>query len=104
MSDYIKREDAIRQIVKTSAQNELDIPAIGTVIYILSEMDSADVRENANGKWIQDKHEMAGYGYFDCSVCGADFYEIDGFNFCPNCGADMRREDNGRDEENHNRV
>ncbi len=45
MSDYIKREDAIRQIVKTSAQNELDIPAIGTVIYILSEMDSADVVE-----------------------------------------------------------
>lgn len=45
MSDYIKREDAIRQIVKTSAQNELDIHAIGTVIYILSEMDSADVVE-----------------------------------------------------------
>ena len=45
MSDYIKREDAIRQIVKTSAQNELDIPAIGTVIYILSEMDAADVVE-----------------------------------------------------------
>lgn len=45
MSDHIKREDAIRQIVKTSAQNELDIHAIGTVIYILSEMDSADVVE-----------------------------------------------------------
>lgn len=45
MSDYIKREDAIRQIVKTSAQNELDIHAIGTVIYILFEMDSADVVE-----------------------------------------------------------
>ena len=45
MSDYIKREDAIRQIVKTSAQNELDIPAIGTVLYILSKMDSADVVE-----------------------------------------------------------
>lgn len=45
MSDYIKREDAIRQIVKTSAQNELDIPAIGTVLYILSKMASADVVE-----------------------------------------------------------
>lgn len=48
MSDYIKREDAIRQIVKTSAQNELDIHAIGTVIYILSEMDSADVVERSS--------------------------------------------------------
>lgn len=45
MSDYIKREDAIRQIVKTSAQNELDIPAIGTALYILSKMASADVVE-----------------------------------------------------------
>lgn len=51
---------------------------------------TADVRENVRGEWIQDKHEQAGYGYFDCSVCGADFYDIDGFNFCPNCGADMR--------------
>ena len=63
MTDYIKREDAIRQIVKTSAQNELDIPAIGTVIYILSEMDSADVRKNVRGEWIVKKDII------NCSVC-----------------------------------
>ena len=67
MSDYIKREDAIRQIVKTSAQNELDIPAIGTVIYILSEMDSADVRENVRGEWIFPYEDKK---YKRCSVCG----------------------------------
>ena len=58
MSDYIKREDAIRQIVKTSAQNELDIPAIGTVIYILSEMDSADVVEVVRCKNCKWYHEI----------------------------------------------
>ena len=90
MSDYIKREDAIRQIVKTSAQNELDIPAIGTVIYILSEMDSADVRENVRGEWIVKKDII------NCSVCKrcswSKSYEdlVRSFNFCPNCGADMR--------------
>ena len=71
MSDYIKREDAIRKIVKTSAQNELDIPAIGTVIYILSEMDSADVVEVVrckdckyrSKKWYEDKRNKDG-GYW----------------------------------------
>ena len=99
MSDYIKREDAIRQIVKTSAQNELDIPAIGTVIYILSEMDSADVRENVRGEWISHDLEN-GEKSIDkdcCSVCGERFREIAmtgcEWNFCPNCGADMRGEE-----------
>ena len=60
----------------------------------VDDIPAADVRENIRGEWIQDKHEMAGYGYFDCSVCGADFYDIEGFNFCPNCGADMRGDNN----------
>ena len=90
MSDYIKREDAIRQIVKTSAQNELDIPAIGTVIYILSEMDSADVRENVRGEWVFPYEDKK---YKRCSACGKTFYSIPATsNFCPNCGADMRGE------------
>ena len=59
VSDYIKREDATRQIVQTSVQNELDIPAIGTVLNVLSEMDSADVIEVVRCKdckhSIQDK-------------------------------------------------
>ena len=103
MSDYIKREDAIRQIVKTSAQNELDIPAIGTVIYILSEMDSADVRENVRGEWIDDgihgdwAWETDGHGVcwqiWKCSRCGRGTKIRS--NFCPNCGADMRGKQDG---------
>ena len=45
------------------------------------------IEERKTGKWLQDKHEIAGYGYFDCSECGADFYDT--YNFCPNCGASM---------------
>ena len=89
MSDYIKREDAIRHIVKTSAQNELDIPAIGTVIYILSEMDSADVRENVRGEWIRTSKNL-----YACSNCGNCIIgeRTSGMFFCPHCGADMRGE------------
>ena len=103
MSDYIKREDAIRHIVKTSAQNELDIPAIGTVIYILSEMDSADVRENVKGRWVEvvdrtemyDKEGVKTWGMlFQCNQCGFVLNAVEGhtgqYNYCPNCGAKMR--------------
>lgn len=86
MSDYIKREDAIRQIVKTSARDELDIPAIGTVLNILSEMDSADVRENVRGEWIDRGKDMT--IRWQCSECGRKDTHI--YNFCPNCGASMR--------------
>ena len=34
-----------------------------------------------------------------CPACGEDFcvlvYETERFNFCPNCGADMRKGENG---------
>ena len=79
MSDYIKREDAIRQIVKTSAQNELDIPAIGTVIYILSEMDSADVVEVVRCK------DCKFYEIYPNGANGDCINRIDAFNtFYPN--------------------
>lgn len=81
MSDYIKREDAIRQIVKTSAQNELDIPAIGTVIYILSEMDSADVVEVV-------RKPIKGY---------EDHYEVDQFGRVYSVDRIVHVNDNGRE-------
>lgn len=84
MSDYIKREDAIRQIVKTSAQNELDILAIGTVIYILSEMDSADVVEvvrckDCKHRPIDTQEEGNGFDYEFPEEYGCPGYCDDGY-------------------------
>jgi hypothetical protein len=44
---------------------------------------TADVVEVKRGKWIDHK----------CSLCGFEPYDpsgLDTFNFCSNCGADMR--------------
>lgn len=58
---------------------------------ILKTIDDAPtIEERKTGKWLPDKHDMAGYGYFDCSECGANFYDV--YDFCPNCGADMREQ------------
>ena len=55
-------------------------------------------RKQSEGEWIQQLRP-----YEDeivCSVCGANFNIIDNcterFNFCPNCGAEMRKEDEGK--------
>lgn len=57
---------------------------------------TADVRENVSGEWISHDLEN-GEKSIDkdcCSVCGERFREIAmtgcEWNFCPNCGADMR--------------
>ena len=113
MTDYIRREDAIK-ICETEIQ---DITYITDVFgkrcdcvvgarrintYEIAEqikkISSADVVERKRGKWINSK----------CSECGGlmpitkvllrskVMWETDYpmSRFCPNCGADMRSETN----------
>ena len=59
--------------------------------------------ERKTGKWIEQDDGWDGI-YYECSVCREPFTLIDGtpsdnlYNFCPNCGADMRegQDDNRR--------
>lgn len=51
---------------------------------------TADVRENVRGEWID-----TGSGQ-ECSVCKEIQYGYDNYrNFCPNCGASMKGENDG---------
>lgn len=57
---------------------------------IISELPSV---ERKKGKWIGEPKDGIEAMFFKpkCSVCG--FESADGKNYCPNCGADMRGED-----------
>lgn len=69
---------------------------------ILSEMPTADVRENVHGKWLEKEiiHNHANAKISElqsarCSVCNKYhttpyMYSFYNYNFCPNCGADNR--------------
>lgn len=91
MSDYISREAAIRVIDELYVKRPLDsdrfvLTGVGAR---LEELPAADVRENVKERWIDMGDHLL------CSGCGATHYGADK-NFCPNCGADMREEqDNG---------
>lgn len=52
---------------------------------------TADVRENVRGKWIKGGEQPYFRKHFDivvCSICNKRGEHR--WNFCPNCGADMR--------------
>ena len=64
-------------------------PNMADVCEVITEMPSAEP-ERKKGKWNTDKESPE---YATCSVCGHcdwDCTESEYFNYCPNCGADMR--------------
>ena len=84
MTDYIRREDAISVISGIDS----------SFVKYIEQLPSADVRENGKGHWR--KMLMACYGgetitEYECSECNE--HQLTPSNFCPNCGADMRKGD-----------
>ena len=78
-------------------QHEDEIWSVG-VAMAMGEVWSAptvDAVEVVHGEWIEE----AIYDKIICDVCGHEWNILDNdtetFNYCPNCGADMReRKDN----------
>lgn len=65
----------LRECIKQGQYEEL--------VKILREENIIQSEEKPQGKWICE------YRTCKCSVCGFATV-IDTYNFCPNCGADMR--------------
>ena len=99
MDDYIKRQDVLDAIWLVDPQN--DGSDGGTVVLqnleltsadvesIVSEIPAADVCPVVRGRWIEKPYLLGTTNV--CSVCGANYGMPHGkYNFCPNCGADMR--------------
>lgn len=55
----------------------------------VERMPTVDAVEVVHGRWIRKGNEMK------CSKCKFIYYSNhDDFNYCPNCGADMRERNN----------
>lgn len=83
MTDYIKREDAIKVLEGWKISGEM----------ILKTVPSADVRENVKGEWIKLDEEPV--YIIECSECGDKLLNMIGQplpKFCSNCGAEMKGE------------
>lgn len=78
---------------------EWEINGYNGAILAAGRVPAADVRPVKRGEWVGDYDGYADgmpvYDMWSCSVCGKRFDEWDerpSWNFCPNCGADMRWE------------
>lgn len=97
MPRYIDAEDAIYEL-----ERAFPIDDYGKIIRCISRTPTADVVERKVGKWIRHSigHKNTPWG-FDCSVCGKWFVigedTAERYHYCPNCGAEMKGEDDGLD-------
>ena len=110
MAEYIEREAAYAELTgyyhhRTEVQHKALREA-------LERIPAADVKPVVRGEWIYGKEiareylagECIAIDYEDifCSVCKMRYRPYVGnFNYCPNCGADMRgKTDEERDKGN----
>lgn len=82
MIEYIKREDALKAMEwKWAGKAAFDA---------VKAIPSADVVERKKGKWVKGVSENGATTALFCSVCHYENKHWYEWNFCPNCGADMR--------------
>lgn len=79
-------EECINQIVEIGNTLQIQPNSLkGQALKKCIKLLSAD-SEREKGEWIYDGDCI------HCSSCKSAFNNLIGFNFCPNCGADMRGE------------
>lgn len=61
--------------------------SLSELVDTFAEMPSADVVVVKHGKWkVDETHDYEPY----CSLCGHEPIAGEKYNYCPDCGADMR--------------
>ena len=87
--EYIKREAVIKGFTDL-LQKPGDIYPTD-ITTMMQRVPAEDVRPVVRGEWVPVK-----LGDMRCSKCGETYCVCGGllgdYNFCPNCGADMRGE------------
>lgn len=88
-SDLIYREDA-KDYARHAMAKGLN------VLEYLDDVPAANFRPVVRGRWIDAMQSCHDSPHVKCSVCGEYYWRyFKKFNFCPNCGADMRGKDDG---------
>lgn len=102
MADYIEREAVIKicsnQYKECLRKNDWCGDTVAWNIgFAVKDIPAADVLEVKCGRWVEwwpPKHMIltGEEKLFRCSICDAKYADVEGFSFCPYCGADMREE------------
>ena len=93
MDEYIKREYAVDAVLDVYYDTpDIDLSGEKFEAAIL-KIQAADVAPVRHGRWIED------HDYLKCPECSVmvkwdfTFFDIGNWNYCPNCGAKMDKEE-----------
>ena len=88
MSDLIDRIELMRQIAEFGREIPKD-----QVMEVIARMEDVEVEDRPKGEWVYHRNELScvRWNKWECTVCHRR--QENTYNFCPNCGADMRGED-----------
>ena len=109
MAEYIDREAAyalakkICDAFRAGEYSPVEMPY--KILDWIDDIPAADVRPVVRGRWITKK-DSCGRNYTVCSACETEIQwrsehgvllhvVMTAAPYCPNCGADMREENNG---------
>ena len=100
MSRYIDADALINRLDTDEYGMRLPKAVVGLTKVLLDDAPSIDI-EPKRGEWVKRTHNtlIAQVNFAYCSECGQPIMHEHTrplWNFCPNCGADMRGKDDER--------
>ena len=95
MSDKNREIEEMAKVLEMTERKKMDSHCdLPSVEEYATDLYNAGYRKQREGEWVKDaphwRHHCNQCGYFPLMLHG-DF-----FPFCPNCGAKMRKEDDGK--------
>lgn len=94
--EYIEREKAIEWFMAFVHMGESDIPAETVISDLKYAIPAADVAPVVHGRWVNTHSDSE---FVQCSLCKSPVYAAWNVpSYCPNCGAYMMGENNGKCE------
>ena len=92
-NQYFKKNDVYNYLEKFVKGFEPSPDKYDAAVFILNcmyQIPIADVKPVVHGKWMNEERE--GFNAFsaECDQCGKRTLSYFHYNYCPNCGADMR--------------
>ena len=108
MSEYIKKEDVLKEIAQIDIDTDYEYDnGFKAIMFRTCDYDEVvraiincppySFPDREKGEWIRHPTRHEDFDTWVCNKCGEEVFGHENItNFCPNCGADMRGKRRGK--------